>query len=69
MKIPFVSFLPMERELDKDLRNAFERVYTSSWYIGGVEDENFEKAFAEYCHTDCHIITSYSRIQVFLEHA
>ena len=28
MKIPFVSFLPMERELDKDLRNAFERVYT-----------------------------------------
>lgn len=52
MKIPFVSFLPMERELDKDLRNAFERVYTSSWYIGGVEDEKFEKAFAEYCHTD-----------------
>lgn len=49
MKIPFVSFLPMERELDKDLRAAFERVYTRSWYIEGVEDEAFEKTFAEYC--------------------
>lgn len=49
MKIPFVSFLPMEHELDKDLRAAFDRVYTRSWYIEGVEDEAFEKAFAEYC--------------------
>lgn len=49
MKVPFVSFLPMEHELDKDLRDAFERVYTRSWYIEGVEDENFEKAFAQYC--------------------
>lgn len=49
MEIPFVTFLPMEKELDKELRAAFERVYTRSWYIGGVEDEAFEKAFAEYC--------------------
>ena len=49
MKIPFVSFLPMERELNEDLRNAFDRVFTRSWYIEGVEDEAFEKAFAEYC--------------------
>ena len=49
MNIPFVSFLPMEKELDKDLREAFERVYTRSWYIEGIEDENFEKAFAKYC--------------------
>lgn len=52
MKIPFVSFLPMERELDKDLRGAFERTYTRSWYIEGAEDEAFEKAFAEYCNVD-----------------
>lgn len=51
MKIPFVSFLPMEHELDKDLREAFQRVYTRSWYIEGVEDEAFENAFAEYCNT------------------
>lgn len=50
MNVPFVSFRPMERELDVELRAAFERVYERSWYIEGKEDENFEKAFAEYCH-------------------
>lgn len=49
MRVPFVTFKPLEKELDKDLRNAFERVYNRSWYIEGVEDEAFEKAFAEYC--------------------
>lgn len=49
MKVPFVTFLPMERELDDDLRGAFDRVYTRSWYIEGAEDEAFENAFAEYC--------------------
>ena len=49
MKVPFVSFLPMEHELDKDIREAFERVYTRSWYIEGTEDEAFEKSFAGYC--------------------
>ena len=49
MKIPFVTFLPMEKELNSELRSAFERVFTRSWYIGGVEDETFEKAFADYC--------------------
>ena len=51
MKIPFVSFLPMEIELNKDIRAAFDRVFTRSWYIGGVEDVAFEKAFADYCGT------------------
>ncbi len=49
MKIPFVTFLPMEKELNDDLRNAFNRVFTRSWYIGGVEDRAFEEAFAKYC--------------------
>ena len=49
MKIPFVSFLPMEAELNDEIRKAFDRVFTSSWYIEGKEDEAFEKAFAEYC--------------------
>lgn len=49
MKIPFVSFLPMEHELDSDLRDAFERVYKNSWYIDGIEDAAFERAFARYC--------------------
>ena len=49
MKIPFSSFLPMERELEQDLRGAFDRVFRRSWYIGGAEDEAFEQAFADYC--------------------
>lgn len=52
MKVPFVSFLPMENELDTELRAAFDRVYNRSWYIDGVEREAFEKSFAEYCNTE-----------------
>lgn len=51
MKVPFVSFTTMEKELDKEIRLAFERVYASSWYIQGKEDEEFEKEFAEFCHS------------------
>lgn len=51
MKIPFVSFLPMEKELNEDFRKAFERVLNSSWYIEGKEDETFERDFAMYCGT------------------
>ena len=51
MKIPFVSFLPMERELEGELRDAIDRVLRRSWYIEGEEDANFEKAFANYCGT------------------
>lgn len=53
MNIPFVSFLPLERELDTDIRDAFERVYARSWYILGDEDRKFEKEFAEYCNAKC----------------
>ena len=52
MKIPFVSFLPMEKELNKELRDAFDRVFTRSWYIEGEEDKAFEKVFAKYCGTN-----------------
>lgn len=52
MNVPFVSFLPMERELDEQLRDAFNRVFERSWYIDGAEDQGFEKAFAEFCGVD-----------------
>lgn len=51
MNVPFVSFKPLEKELDSELRAAFERVYQRSWYIEGEEDAAFEKAFASYCGT------------------
>lgn len=47
--IPFVSFHPMENELNKELNAAFERVFTRSWYIEGAEDEAFEESFSKYC--------------------
>lgn len=49
MQVPFVTFRPLERKLDKELRAAFERVYERSWYIEGEEDKAFEKAFASDC--------------------
>lgn len=52
MNIPFVSFKPMENELESELRAAFERVLDNSWYILGKEDETFEKSFAQFCNTE-----------------
>lgn len=49
MNVPFVSFKPLEKELDTELRTAFDRVLTNSWYIEGNEDKAFEQAFAAYC--------------------
>lgn len=49
MVVPFVSFKPMEQELDKELRTAFERVYEKSWYISGEEDVKFENDFSQFC--------------------
>ena len=51
MQVPFVSFLPMEKELESELRTAFDRVFSHSWYIEGEEDIAFEKAFAQYSDT------------------
>lgn len=39
MEVPFVSFCPMEQELNSALRVAFDR----SWYIEGEADESFKK--------------------------
>ena len=42
----------MEKELDRELRAAFERVFARSWYIDGAEDKAFEQAFAQYCEME-----------------
>ncbi len=52
MKIPFVSFVPMEHELGQDLKKAFEDVFEKSWYIAGEKDRDFEEAFSNYCGTN-----------------
>ena len=42
----------MEKELDTEIRAAFDRVLSNSWYIDGEEDKAFEKAFSDYVGTD-----------------
>lgn len=49
--IPFVSFKPMEEELNEELQEAFNRVLEHSFYIGGEEDRIFEDDFASFCGT------------------
>ena len=48
MQVPFVTFLPLEKELNKEIKNAISRVIDRSFYILGPEDEEFEKEFAKY---------------------
>lgn len=52
MDIPFVSFKPLENELEDKIREAIDRVIDQSWYILGREDEGFENKFAEYIGVD-----------------
>lgn len=51
MKIPFVSFEPMNKEIDEKIMNALLRVWHSNWYIRGSEVAHFEEKFAQYCGT------------------
>lgn len=49
MKVPFVTFKPLEEELNQEIKEAFLRVFDRSWYIEGWEDSKFEEEFAAYC--------------------
>lgn len=48
MRVPFVSFEAMHKEIKEELCNDFLRVLDHNWFIGGEEDRKFEQAFAEY---------------------
>ena len=48
MQVPFVSFKPLEKELNKEIKDAISRVIDRSFYILGPEDEEFKKEFAKY---------------------
>lgn len=51
MKIPFVSFDVMHKEIKNELSEAFRHVLDSNLFIGGSELEQFEKEYAEFCGT------------------
>lgn len=47
--IPFLDLRDVNRPYESGLREAFERVLASGWYITGKELEAFEGEFAAYC--------------------
>ena len=47
--IPFLDLRDVNRPYEAGLREAFERVLSSGWYITGRELEAFEGEFAAYC--------------------
>lgn len=49
MKIPFVSFEVMHKEIREDMLAKFQEVYENNWFIQGKEVEAFEEEFAAYC--------------------
>jgi len=51
MKIPFVSFEPMHKEIEDEILNKFKEVYEKNWFIQGEEVYNFEEEFATFCGT------------------
>lgn len=50
MKIPFVSFAAMQKEIKNDIVTKFEEMYDKAYYIQGEEYDNFNNSFAEYCN-------------------
>uniref|UniRef100_A0A7C4VV60 DegT/DnrJ/EryC1/StrS family aminotransferase n=1 Tax=Fervidobacterium pennivorans TaxID=93466 RepID=A0A7C4VV60_FERPE len=49
MKVPFLDFSKMNEEIRDEIKEAFDRVFESKWYILGKEVEEFERQFASYC--------------------
>ena len=49
MKVPFVSFDIMHRELRPELLAKMEEVLDKNRFIGGSEDDAFEAEFAAFC--------------------
>ena len=47
--VPFLDLRAPHEELRAELREAFERVLDSGWYILGNEVKQFEQEFAKYC--------------------
>ncbi|MFA0216710.1 DegT/DnrJ/EryC1/StrS family aminotransferase [Vibrio cyclitrophicus] len=50
--IKFLNLKTVNEKYEDEFKKSFERVLLSGWYINGVELNNFEKSFAEYCGVD-----------------
>ncbi len=52
MKIPFLSFDTTNREIKKEITEAFDRFFDSQWYILGEQVGQFEQAYARFNNAD-----------------
>lgn len=50
--IPFLSLKDITAKYADEIKEAVNRVVNSGWYLQGVENEQFEKNYAEYIGTD-----------------
>ncbi len=50
--IPFLDLVTPHVELEKELTAVFQQVIRSAGFIGGPMVDNFEKEFAQFCHTE-----------------
>lgn len=49
MRIPFVDFAPMHKELEASIAEDFRDTFQNSWFIQGSKCQRFEGNFAAYC--------------------
>lgn len=52
MRVPFVSFDAMHNEIKGDLKETFDKVLDSNWFIKGKEVDQFDSEFADYCEAE-----------------
>ncbi|HXY07811.1 MAG TPA: DegT/DnrJ/EryC1/StrS family aminotransferase [Terriglobales bacterium] len=50
--IPFLDLVTPHVELEQELTEVFRKALRTAGFIGGPMVEEFEKAFAEFCHTE-----------------
>lgn len=49
MEINYTDFYRMHKPIEKEIREAFNEVYESQWFIQGKKLEKFEEEFADFC--------------------
>lgn len=49
--VPFATVARIHEQHKEELRQAYERVMDSNWFIRGVACAEFEEAFSDYCGT------------------
>lgn len=49
--IPYLNLQPLHDSIKEELRQAYENILDSNWFIMGEQLEAFEKEYANYCGT------------------